>query len=208
MTINLLKTLSSSFWNCQHSSQSTSSTINFWFNQNLNRFNQNLNRKSSSLSMSKKFIFLKITTMMIITTTMNRFFIIAKKNILSHSSKHSLLLMNRSTRTLLLFYSHLMRQFWITKSFNITLSHSSSRINQSSHLSHLMLSFLIKSTTRLFRSSKTIQYQSTSIIRFQSQYLMTSTIILQSISINLFYSAFSKTLMKNYRFFFQKRNHV
>ena len=47
--------------------------------------------------------------MMIIITTINRFFIISKKNILLHSSKHFLSLMNR--RTFLLFYLHLMPQF-------------------------------------------------------------------------------------------------
>ena len=156
---------------------------------------------------------------MIIITTINRFFIISKKNILLHSSKHFLSLMNRrtfllfyshlirqflitkffnnillhsskhflllinwSTWTFLLFHSHLIRQFLITKFFNIILLHSSSRINRLSYLSHLMFSF-IKSTTKLFWS-------------------MTLTIILQSISINLFYLTFSKTLMN--RFFFSK----
>ena len=106
----------------------------------------------------------------------------------------NLFLLYRSTRTYLLFYLHLMRQFLITKSFNVILSRSSSRINRLSYLSHLMFSFLIKSTTKLFRS----------IIRFQLQHLMTLTINLQSISISLFYSIFSKTLMKNYRFFHLK----
>ena len=123
----------------------------------MNRFNQNLNQKSTNLSMSKKFIFLKITTMMLMTIAINQFFIITKKNILSHSSKHFLSLTNWSTRTFLLFQSHLMRQFLITKFFNNILLHSSrhflSLINWSTRTFLLFqFLFLIKTTTKLFRS--------------------------------------------------------
>ena len=124
--------------------------------------------------MLKKFIFLKITTIIMITITINRFFIMTKKNIL----------MNRLIRTFLLFYSHLIRQFLITKFFNNILSHSSKHFLSSMNWSTrtfllFQFSFLIKSTTKLFR-------------------FITSTIILQSISINLFYSIFSKTLINRF----------
>ena len=94
--------------------------------------------------------------------------------------------MNRSTRTFLLFRLHLMRQFLITKFFNNTLLHSLkhflSLMNRSTRTFLLFqFSFLIKSATKLFR-------------------FVTLTIILQLISINLFYSIFSKILIN--RFFF------
>ena len=188
MTINWFRTLSSLFWSYQHSLQSIQQIISFWFN----RFNRDLNRKSSSLSMSKKFIFLKITTMMMITTTINRPFMIATtinrsfNNILSHSSKHSLSSINQT-----------------------------SRISRSTHL-------LFQSILIILLSQATMLFQSISIILFQSQHLMTSTTMLfrstliiltsttrlyQSISIilqSISRSIFSKTLLKNCRFFFQK----